>query len=110
MARNATVAGRFYPSTRSALWGEVERFTANNVPKEEVIGVVSPHAGYMYSGLVAGTTFSRVKIKDTCVILGPNHTGQGSPASIMVGGSWETPLGEVEIDSDLAMQILNNSE
>ncbi|MBT4512119.1 MAG: MEMO1 family protein [Chloroflexi bacterium] len=110
MARNATVAGRFYPGTRSALQGEIERFTANDVPKEEVIGVVSPHAGYIYSGLVAGTTFSRVNIKDTCVILGPNHTGQGYPASIMVNGSWETPLGEVEIDSDLAIQILNNSE
>jgi AmmeMemoRadiSam system protein B len=74
--------------------------------KEEVIGLVSPHAGYPYSGPVAAAAISRIKFKDTFVILGPNHTGMGKTLSIMTGGSWETPLGGIEIDAELAGQIL----
>jgi hypothetical protein len=79
------------------------------VAKEEVIGLVSPHAGYIYSGSVAGATIAKVKPKDTFIILGPNHTGRGKPFSIMTEGVWQTPLGEVVIDSRLAKQILDGS-
>jgi len=74
--------------------------------KEEVIGLVAPHAGYIYSGPVVGATISRIKFKDTFIIMGPNHTGSGNPLSIMTEGVWKTPLGEVEIDSELAKKIL----
>jgi len=109
MVRNAAVAGRFYPGTLSSLQSQIERLVDSTARKEKVIGVVSPHAGYPYSGPVAGATFSRIELKGTFVIIGPNHTGMGMPFSIMTQGTWETPLGQVRIDSDLATKILDNS-
>ena len=106
MIRNPVVAGQFYPASPSQLKAMIESFTDEKVAKEEVIGLVSPHAGYIYSGPVAGAVISKVKFKDTFVIIGPNHTGRGKPLSIMTQGTWKTPLGEVEIDSELGRQIL----
>ncbi len=108
--RNPVVADQFYPGTPSSLKAEIERLIDEKAPKEEVIGLVSPHAGYIYSGPVAGATISRVKFKDTFVILGPNHTGRGAPFSIMSEGVWRMPLGEVKIDSELGKQILKGSK
>jgi len=79
----------------------IEALVDEKAVKEEVIGLVSPHAGYVYSGPVAGATISRIVFKDTFIIIGPNHTGLGKPCSIMTEGTWTTPLGEVEIDSEL---------
>jgi AmmeMemoRadiSam system protein B/AmmeMemoRadiSam system protein A len=109
MIRKPVVAGQFYPGTSSQLKAMIEAFVDEKAAKEEVIGLVSPHAGYVYSGPVAGAVLSKVKFKDTFVIMGPNHTGMGRPLSIMTQGSWETPLGEVEIDSELGKQILATS-
>jgi AmmeMemoRadiSam system protein B/AmmeMemoRadiSam system protein A len=64
-----------------------------------------PHAGYIYSGPVAGATISKIRLRDTFIILGPNHTGLGKAFSIMTQGFWRTPLGDVEIDSELARNI-----
>lgn len=77
--------------------------------REQAIGVVAPHAGYLYSGRVAGAVFSRVEFPDTFVILGPNHTGLGAGAAIMTSGEWETPLGKIPIDTELGKAILANS-
>lgn len=71
----------------------------------EALGIVSPHAGYMYSGHVAGAVFSRVKIPDHVVVLCPNHTGLGAWAAINTEGAWRTPLGNLEIDSTLARRL-----
>ena len=109
MIRKPVVAGQFYPGTASQLKTMIGAFVDEKVAKEEVIGLVSPHAGYVYSGPVAGAVISKVKFKDTFVIMGPNHTGMGKPLSIMTQGSWKTPLGEVEIDSELGKQILATS-
>ena len=109
MVRNPVVAGQFYPASTSALKEMIEMYVDEKVEKEEVIGVVSPHAGYVYSGPVAGAVISRVKFKDTFIILGPNHTGRGKPVSIMTEGTWQTPLGEVEIDTELGKRILASS-
>ncbi|MFC2008088.1 MEMO1 family protein [Chloroflexota bacterium] len=106
MIRKPVVAGQFYPASPSQLRAMIEEMVDEAVEKEEVIGLVSPHAGYIYSGSVAGAVISRTKFKDTFVIMGPNHTGRGKPFSIMTDGVWQTPLGEVEIDSELAKQIL----
>ena len=109
MSRNPVVAGQFYPESASQLKATIEMLVDEKTEKRDVIGLVSPHAGYMYSGPVAGAVISRIKFKDTFVILGPNHTGRGKPLSIMTQGTWKTPLGEVEIDSELGRQILNTS-
>jgi len=84
----------------------IKEMVDENVAKQEVIGLVSPHAGYVYSGPVVGATLSRVELKDTVIIMGPNHTGSGKPLSIMTEGVWKTPLGDVEIDSELGKEIL----
>jgi len=109
MIRNPVVAGQFYPESASQLKAMIEQLVDEKSAKEEVIGLVSPHAGYIYSGPVAGRVISRIKFKDTFVIIGPSHTGRGEPLSIMTEGTWKTPLGEVEIDSELAKQILATS-
>jgi len=109
MIRNPVVAGQFYPASASQLKAMIEMLVDAKVEKQEAIGLVSPHAGYIYSGPVAGAAISRIKFKDTFVIMGPNHTGRGKPLSIMTQGTWKTPLGEVEIDSELGKQILTTS-
>jgi len=109
MIRNPAVAGQFYPASPSQLEEMIQSMVDEKAEKEEVIGLVSPHAGYPYSGPVAGATISRIKFKDTFIIMGPNHTGIGKPLSIMTEGTWKTPLGEVEIDSELSKQILATS-
>lgn len=109
MIRHPIVAGQFYPAQASRLSRMISGMVDEQAEKEDVIGVVSPHAGYQYSGPVTAAAISRIKLKDTFVILGPNHTGMGKALSIMTGGSWETPLGSIEIDTELAGQILTAS-
>ena len=109
MIRHPVVAGQFYPDSPSRLKEMIQGMVDEKAEKEEGIGLVSPHAGYIYSGPVASATISRIKFKDTFIIIGPNHTGMGKPLSIMTEGIWNTPLGEVEIDSELGKQILATS-
>ncbi len=109
MIRQPAVAGQFYPDSPDELRATIAGLVSQEAVKEEVIGLVSPHAGYIYSGAVAGAVISRIMFKDTFVIMGPNHTGMGRPFSIMTQGKWQTPLGEVAIDSELARQILAES-
>ena len=107
MNRQPVVAGQFYPASASQLRTMIEKMVDEKAEREDVIGLVSPHAGYVYSGPVAGAVISRVKFKDTFIILGPNHTGRGEPLSIMTEGKWQTPLGDVEIDTELAQHLLS---
>lgn len=109
MIRRAAVAGTFYAGTRDRLRLQVEDLLPRGAVPVRAIGVVAPHAGYLYSGRVAGAVYSRVEFAETFVILGPNHTGLGAGAAIMTYGQWETPLGKVSIDSDLAKAILAHS-
>src|SRR5258708_12708432 len=109
--RATAVAGRFYPSRADELLGEVRKFTsADKTPTETgrvaAIGCVAPHAGYIYSGGVAGAVYSRLEIPQRCVILCPNHTGKGLPLAIMANTTWQTPLGEVTADSDFGARLL----
>ncbi len=110
MIRTPAVAGQFYPAMKPALQAEVERYLVKVSEKVKAIGVMSPHAGYVYSGPVAGATLSSVELKDTCIIMGPNHTGEGEPFSIMTEGVWRLPLGDCEIDNELARAILEDSK
>lgn len=109
MIRNPVVSGKFYPGSATSLEAQIKEFIDERATKEDVLGVISPHAGYVYSGPVAGAVISRVRFKDTFVIMGPNHTGLGQPFSIMTEGTWRTPLGNVEVDEELAIKILEMS-
>jgi AmmeMemoRadiSam system protein B len=73
MIRNPVVSGQFYPGSATSLEAQIRGFIDEGATKEEVLGVISPHAGYVYSGPVAGAVISRVRFKDTFVIMGPNH-------------------------------------
>ncbi|KPK98439.1 MAG: hypothetical protein AMJ95_04175 [Omnitrophica WOR_2 bacterium SM23_72] len=108
--RKATVAGQFYPATDAALRKQIESLCNAQSEKTDCIACMLPHAGYIYSGRVACETVSRIAIKDRVLLLGPNHTGFGPAFSIMMQGTWQTPLGEVEIDADLAGRILKDSK
>ncbi|MDO8716210.1 MAG: AmmeMemoRadiSam system protein B, partial [Dehalococcoidales bacterium] len=106
MIRIPIASGRFYPGEPGPLRAMIKGMVDENAVKEDIIGLVSPHAGYLYSGPVAGAIISRVNLSDTVIIIGPNHTGQGKPLSIMTEGTWKTPLGEVEIDTRLGRKIM----
>jgi AmmeMemoRadiSam system protein B len=110
MIRNPYVAGYFYPGTASELKAAVARLVDKKAPKEDAIGLLVPHAGYMYSGAVTGAAVSRIKFKDTFIIIGPSHSGLGKPFSVMTSGAWRTPLGDVDIDTELAQKIVSVSE
>ena len=70
------------------------------------LGVLAPHAGYVYSGGVAGATYARVRVPDRVVVLCPNHTGRGARVSLWPGGSWRTPLGDVPVDAETTGALL----
>jgi len=108
--RPAAVAGRFYSGSREGLKKQIEGLITKGANKEDVIACVLPHAGYQYSGPVAAETICRINLKDKIILLGPNHTGTGNEFSILTQGCWETPLGQVKIDSLLAESILKGSK
>jgi AmmeMemoRadiSam system protein B len=109
IVRKPVVAGQFYPASERELKEEIGSFIKKGAVPKEVIACLLPHAGYLYSGRVAGETVSEIKMKDNFILLGPNHTGYGPGFSIMTEGSWHTPLGEVKINSNLAKKILEHS-
>jgi AmmeMemoRadiSam system protein B len=107
--RNPAVAGQFYSGSKESLIKEVEKLVpVSDEKKVDAIGVISPHAGYAYSGSVAGATLSSIKPKPIYVIMGPNHTGLGSLFSLSTSDLWSTPLGNVAINKTLAEKILKN--
>jgi hypothetical protein len=110
MRRKPAVAGQFYPSSSTTLSAQIKGYIETDTGKERVIGVVSPHAGIMYSGRVAGAVFSRIEIPHTFILIGPNHTGLGRPVSIMSSGEWEVPTGKLEIDESIARELVKDSE
>ncbi len=110
MIRQPIVAGQFYPDSPELLKQYLDRYIVKSKQKEPALGAVCPHAGYIFSGGVAGAVYGKLAIPDTVVILGPNHTGIGDPFAVMAEGVWVTPLGEVEIEEKLAALILNETE
>jgi len=107
--REPVVAGQFYPGTKAGLEKALAKLIKRNDKRENVLCAMSPHAGYVYSGAVAGEVFSRLIPKKLFIIIGPNHTGMGKPFSVSPEGSWKTPLGTVEVDEELAECLVNNS-
>ncbi|MBF0519570.1 MAG: AmmeMemoRadiSam system protein B [Nitrospirae bacterium] len=109
MKRMPVVAGQFYKGGAAALEDEVRGYTAEVSEKIRAIGIISPHAGLMYSGAVAGLVYSNIEIPDTFILLGPNHTGLGQKASVMKEGRWEIPTNSFEIDTNIAVAVLDST-
>ncbi len=109
MLRHPAVAGQFYKGSPEALRKQVASFINPASVRRQAIAVLSPHAGLIYSGSVAGAVYSSIELPGTIVLIGPNHTGLGAPVSLMSAGEWETPLGTVSIDEVLARSILSRS-
>ncbi|MEM3442289.1 MAG: AmmeMemoRadiSam system protein B [Candidatus Bathyarchaeia archaeon] len=121
--RRPTQAGAFYERDAEQLKKQIEEcflheFGPGEIPKvvetgkRAVVGLVCPHAGYMFSGPVAAHAYYRLALDgrpDTVVIFGPNHTGYGSALAVMNEGFWRTPLGDVEVDGLTANQIVSES-
>jgi len=108
MQRQPAVAGQFYPGSAGQLRSELSRLIPDFSPKQHVYGVISPHAGYVYSGSIAGQVFARIAIPGTVLIIGPNHHGIGAPASLHPDGDWLTPLGTVKINARLNELLLQH--
>jgi MEMO1 family protein len=104
--RPPAVAGKFYPADPESLRRDVEGYLPQALEKVAALGCVVPHAGYMYSGHVAGAVFARMELPERFVILCPNHTGRGEPLAIMSRGAWQTPLGDAQIDRALAAELV----
>lgn len=106
MKRFPAVAGQFYPGDKTSLARNLtELCDITGKERKKALAVVSPHAGYVYSGGVAGETFSQVKIPEDVLILGPNHHGRGAPVALMTEGSWAMPMGDVPVNGELGRTL-----
>lgn len=108
MIRQPAVAGKFYTEDPDQLREEVNAMIAPGEPAR-VLGIVVPHAGYIYSGKVAGEVYGAVEVPEAVLVLGPNHTGFGAPVAMAPAGEWLTPLGPVPINTRLAGLILQHA-
>jgi AmmeMemoRadiSam system protein B len=104
--RHPAVAGVFYDANRETLERQVEALLPAGSTASAAIGAIVPHAGYVYSGPVAGAVYSRLRLPATAVILCPNHTGRGAPAALDPSDAWRTPLGDVPLARGLADRLL----
>ena len=114
--RTPAVAGMFYPETQQDLQSTIKNCFLHKfgpgklyptLSSEEIIGVICPHAGYMYSGPIAANSFYAISSlkPDLVIIVGPNHWGIGCNVATMSEGIWKTPLGDVEVDTSAALEI-----
>ncbi|HME36656.1 MAG TPA: AmmeMemoRadiSam system protein B [Candidatus Sulfotelmatobacter sp.] len=107
--RHPAVAGRFYPADPDELRTEALGFLSQSLSTKQAplaaLGCIAPHAGYMYSGHVAGAVFACINVPKRCIVLCPNHTGMGRPFAMMSEGAWQTPLGDVPLDAELAAAL-----
>src|SRR5512143_2609431 len=105
MDREPAVAGRFYPGEAARLAHDVAEMLGVAASTGPALGVLAPHAGYVYSGRVAGATYARVEVPARAVVLCPNHTGFGAMVSLWPDGAWNMPFGPVPIDGELTAAL-----
>jgi len=96
----------WYPDN---LW-EIKSYIPAVRSKKDVLAMIVPHAGWIYSGKTAGIVYASANVCDTYIIFCPSHTGLGAEVAVYPSGAWETPLGDMEVDSGLAKQIIKNSK
>ena len=109
MLRLPAVSGRFYPGDAKTLRAFMDEVSSPDPAPAKALGVIVPHAGYVYSGTAAGAVFKSVAITPTVILLGPNHTGRGAAAAIYGTGAWQTPFGDAPIDERLASHLKTRS-
>jgi AmmeMemoRadiSam system protein B len=110
MIRQPVVAGSFYPGESRILKRELEEYIRFADTKKKVIGLISPHAGYVYSAGCAGKGFGQVEVPGTVIILGVNHQGFGHPYAVDGHDAWRTPLGDAPIDHKLREKLVADSK
>jgi MEMO1 family protein len=103
--RLPAVAGRFYPNNPEELTAVIREYAKPQPARERVKACLVPHAGYRYSGHVAGDVFSRIALPKRIIVLGVRHFPRGEPIAIISGGTWQTPLGDVPVDEALAFAL-----
>ena len=109
MLRKPAVAGYFYQASPDRLKDQVQKYVTTHSQKTRALGVISPHAGFIYSGAVAGAVYSGLILPDTFILIGPNHTGTGALVSVFPEGRWEMPNGEVEVDAGIAKSLADKA-
>lgn len=121
--RKPAVSGMFYAGDSEELKKQIEWCyehklgpgvlpRVNDKGSREIVALVVPHAGYIYSGPIAAHAYKELAedgVFDTAIVLGPNHTGYGSPVSLWGDSPWETPLGRVEVNRKLAAELLGGA-
>jgi AmmeMemoRadiSam system protein B len=107
--RQPAVSGSFYPDSAEEVEASLDALIEAIEPKRKARALVVPHAGWIYSGRVAGAVYGRVSLPPRCILLGPNHTGLGAPGAVMVRGLWRYPGGELPIAEDLALALLGGA-
>jgi len=103
--RPAAVAGRFYPSDPDELRRDIDKYTKGRAEKQKARACLVPHAGYMYSGGVAGQVYRAIEIPPRILMLGPRHFPRGESLAILSDRPWRTPLGDAQIDAALAAEL-----
>jgi AmmeMemoRadiSam system protein B len=107
--RQPAVAGRFYPGNQAKLESEVADFLERgrgDAPTRPAAAVMAPHAGYVYSGGIAGQVFARIDVPERVVVLCPNHTGMGRRIAVVTEGAFRIPGLDIPIDEELAGAIM----
>jgi len=107
MLRLPAVAGQFYPANPRELTRLIRQYTTTEVPVEKTRAraCIVPHAGFVYSGGVAGAVFSRLLLPEKIIVLGVRHSPPGADLAILSKGAWRTPLGDAPLDEELARRI-----
>jgi len=111
MVRKPVASGNYYPGTRSILQEDLGvKYIEFSESKKKVIGLIAPHAGYIFSGRCAGKAFGIVEVPGTVIILGVNHYGFGHPFAVDGHDSWETPLGSARVHNELREKLVKDSK
>jgi hypothetical protein len=104
--REPAVAGAFYPGTASALERQLQQLVTVSEERHQLLACIAPHAGYVYSGGVAGTLYGHLELPRRVVVIGPNHTGVGATVAVAPHQRWRSPLGEQAVDVEFARLLV----
>jgi len=106
--RKPAVAGSFYPDNPEEITKKLLSYIGDNPKNKNVIGAIAPHAGWLYSGHVAGAIFASIKIPDTVILFGPNHKGLGVETALDSSTAWSFPFSDIEVDRNLSTKIADS--